>query len=185
MIVDLRRLVSGSASSSRFSVIEASSWVQRAESASRSSASSSGGSSSSSPAPSRRARSDRSKRFLPLAQVARAAPRVVKVKHKRELGRRNAPGSRGENFVPWVPFDTDGPQDLVEEKRVERMTGLLDHYATRKRKRQVSSSGESEAAAVLSTRSSQPVTDDQPAVDGSSGDQAIIIPGFPELGPID
>ena len=74
VIVDLRRLVSGSASSSRYPVIEASSSVQGDESASRSSASSSRGYSSSPPAPGQRARSDRPKRLLPLAQVAGAAP---------------------------------------------------------------------------------------------------------------
>ena len=109
MLADVRRLVFGSTSSSRDPIIEASSWVQGARNASRPSASSSGGSSSSSSAPSRRARKDRPERFLPLAQVAGATPRVVKVKRKRALGRRNAPGSRGENFIPWIPDDTDGP----------------------------------------------------------------------------
>ena len=134
VLVDVRHLVFGSASSSRDSVIEASSRVQGARSASRSSASSSRGSSSSSSAPSRRARKGRPERFLPLAQVAGAAPRVVKVKRKRELKRRNAPGSRGENFIPWIPDDADDPQDLKEEERMERTTGLLDRYAARKRK---------------------------------------------------
>ena len=118
VIADLWRLVSGSANCSRYPVIEASSQVQGAGSASRSSASSSGGSSLSPLAPNRRARSDRPERFLPLVQVARAAPRVVKVKRKRALWRRNAPGSKGENFVPWVPVDTDGPQDFEEEERM-------------------------------------------------------------------
>ena len=95
---------------------------------------------------------------------------MVKVKRKRALGRRNAPGSRGENFVPWVPADTDGPQDLEEEEHVERMTGLLDRYSTRKRKRQVSSSGESDAAPIQTAGSSQPATDDHPGADRSSGD---------------
>ena len=183
VIADVRRLVSGSASSSRDSVVEASSWVQGARSSSRSSAFSSRGSSSPSSAPSRRARRDRPERFLPLAQVSGAAPRVVKVKRKRALESRNAPGSRCENFIPWVPDDTDGPQDLEEEERVERMTGLLDRYAARKRKRQVSSSGELDAAPVQSAKLSQPAADDQPAADGSSVDQAITIPGSPELGP--
>ena len=39
-------------------------------------------------------------RVLPLTQVAKAAPRVVKVKRKRALKRRNAPGSRSKDFVP-------------------------------------------------------------------------------------
>ena len=74
-------------------------------------------------------------RLLPLVQVARPAPRVVKVKRKRVSRRQNAPGSKGEDFVPWVSVDTEGPQDLEEEEREERMTGLLDLYAARKRKR--------------------------------------------------
>ena len=67
---------------------------------------------------------------------------------------------------------------------MERMTGLLDHYAAHKRKRQVSSSRESDAVPVQSTEPSQPAADDQPAADGGSGDRAITIPGSPELGPI-
>ena len=69
------------------------------------------------------------------------------------------------------------------------MTGLLDRYATRKRKRQVSSSGESDPAPVQYAEPSQPAADDQsaaddqPAADESSGDRAITIPGSPELGP--
>ena len=100
VLADVRHLVSGGASSSKDPVIEASSWVQGARSASRSSTSSSRGSSSSSSTPSRRAKKGRLERFLPLAQVAGAAPRVVKVKRKRPLERRNTTGSRGENFIP-------------------------------------------------------------------------------------
>ena len=169
MLADVRRLVSGSASSFRDLVVEASSRVQGARSASRSSASLSRGSDSS-PAPSRGARGHDPKRILPLVQVAIAAPRVVKVKRKRVLKRRNVPGSRCENFVPWVPDDTDGPQDLEEEELMEKRAGLLDPYAARKRKWQVSSSGESDAAPVQSVELSQPATNDQSAADGSSGD---------------
>ena len=108
---------------------------------------------------------------------------MVKVKRKRALKRRDAPGSRCENFVPWVPDDTNGPQDLEEEKRMERMAGLLDCYAARKRKQQVSSSGESDFTPAQSAEPSQPTTNDQSAADGSLGDWAITIPGSPELGP--
>ena len=83
-----------------------------------------------------------------------------------------------------VPDDTDGPQDLEEEERMERMTGLLDRYAARKRKQQVSSSGESDSSPVQSAEPSQLAADDQPATDGSLGDQAITIPSSPELRPI-
>ena len=108
---------------------------------------------------------------------------MVKVKRKRALKRRNAPGSRCENFVPWVPDDMDGPQDLEEEERMEKMARLLDRYAARKRKRQVSLSGESNVAPFQSAEPSQPADDGEPAADGSSGDRAIIIPGSPKLGP--
>ena len=63
------------------------------------------------------------------------------------------------------------------------MTGLLDRYAARKRKWQVSFSGESDVAPIQYAGPSQSAADDQPSADGSSGDQTIIIPGFPELGP--
>ena len=148
LISDLWCLVSGSASSSRDPVIEASSWVQGAGSVSGSSTSSRGGSSSSPSTPSRRARSSHPERLLLLAQVARLAPRVVKVKRKGASGSRNAPESKREDFVPWVPADTEGLPDLEEEEREERMTGLLDRYAAHKRKRQVSSSGETDTAPV-------------------------------------
>ena len=137
VLADVRRLVSGCASSSRDLVVEASSRVQGARSASRSSTSSRWGSDSS-PATGRGARGHGPEPILPLTQVARAAPRVVKVKRKKALKRRNTPGSRCENFVPWVPDNMDGPQDLEEEERMEKRAGKLDRYAAWKRKRQVS-----------------------------------------------
>ena len=66
VLADVRHLVSGSASSSRDLVVEESSWVQGARSASRSSASSSRGSDSS-PAPGWGARGHRPEHILPLA----------------------------------------------------------------------------------------------------------------------
>ena len=48
--------------------------------------------------------------LLPPVQVAGPAPRVVKVKRKRASGRLNAPGSKGEDFVPWVPADMEVPR---------------------------------------------------------------------------
>ena len=74
MIADLRRLVSGSASSSKNPVIEALSLVQGAGSISRSSAFSSGGSSSSPLAPSQRTRNSRLECLLLPMQVAGPAP---------------------------------------------------------------------------------------------------------------
>ena len=92
MLADVRRLVFGSAISSRDLVVEASSQVQGAWSASRSSASSSRDSDSS-PTAGRGARGHGPERILPLAQVTRAAPRVVKIKRKKTLKRWNANGA--------------------------------------------------------------------------------------------
>ena len=64
---------------------------------------------------------------------------------------------------------------------MERTTRLFDCYAAHKRKRQVSSSGESDTTPVQSVESSEPAGD-EPAADGSSGDREITIPGSPELG---
>ena len=61
--------------------------------------------------------------------------------------------------------------------------GLLDRYAAHKRKRHVISSGESDTAHVQTGGSSLSATDGQPAADGSSREQAIIIPCSPKLGP--
>ena len=86
--------------------------------------------------------------------------------------------------MPWVPAESEEPQDLEEEERRERMTGLLDSYAARKRKRQVVSSSESDPAPVHSAGPSLPATDGQPVTNKSLGDQAIIIPCSPELEPV-
>ena len=109
VIVDLRRLVSRGASSSRDLVVEGSSRVQGVGSAFRESTSSSGGSDSSLPVPGRGARSGHPERLRLLVQVAGPAPRVVRIRRKGPLGRRNAPGSKGKDFVPWVPADSEEP----------------------------------------------------------------------------
>ena len=182
VLADVRRLASGSVSYSWDLVVEALSQVQGAQSSSQSPTSSSRVPYSSSTAD-REASGQGPKRVLPLAQVAKATPRVVKVKWKRALRRRNAPGSRSEDFIPWIPDRPDDSQDLEEEEQMEREAGLLDRYATRKKKRQVSSSGESDAAPVPSADLGQPVMKDQSPADGSSGDRAITISSSPELGP--
>ena len=93
---------------------------------------------------------------------------MVKIKRKRAPKHRNAPGSKCENFISWVPDDADGPQDLEKEEHMERMTRLLDRYVVRKRKRQVSSSEESDVVvSVQSAELSRPASDDQPSADGS------------------
>ena len=182
MLADVRRLTSGNVSSSRDLVVEESSLVQGAQSLSQSTTSSNRGPDSSSAAD-REVSGQGPERVLPLAQVALTAPRVVKIKRKKAFKRQDTPGSRSEDFVPWIPNCPNDSQDLEEEEQMEREAGLLDRYVARKRKRQVSSSRESDAALVPSIDLGQPITKDQPAADGSSGDRAITIPDSPELGP--
>ena len=71
---------------------------------------------------------------------------MITIKRKGAAARRNGPGSKGEDFVPWVSAEHEDFQDLEEEEREERMTGLLDRYAVRKRKQQLSSSSEFDPA---------------------------------------
>ena len=180
VVADLRRLVSRGASSSRDPTVEASSRVQGASEAFTSSSRSS----SSSPLdPGRESRKGHPERPPLPVQVLGPAPWVVRIRRKGAPERRNAPKSKGEDFVPWVPTEREELQDLEEEERRERMTGLLDRYAARKKKRQVVSSSESDPAPVQSAGPSLPATDGQPVTDGSSGDLAIIIPCSPELEP--
>ena len=104
-------------------------WVQGVGSMSGASTSSSGSSSSSPPPPpppplfipGRGTRSGHPERLPLLVKVAGPAPRVVRINRKRAPGRRNAPGSKGEDFVPWALADSEGPQDLEEEERQERV----------------------------------------------------------------
>ena len=146
VIADLRHLISSSACPSGGPIVEASSRVQGGGSVSGSLTSPSKDSSSTHPIPSWRTRSIRPERFPLPKQVSGSAPRVIKIKQKGAAGRRNAPGSKGEDFVPWVSAEHKDFQDLEEKEREERMTGLLDRYAARKRKRKLSSDSESDIA---------------------------------------
>ena len=183
VVADLWRLVSHGASSSRDPAVEASSRVQGVASVSGAFTSSSGNSDSSFLVLGRGTKSDHPERLRLPVQVAGPAPRVVRIRRKGAPERCNAPGSKGEDFVPWVLTDSEEPQDLEEEERRERMTGLLERYAARKRKRWVISSSESDPTPVYIAEPSLPATVGQPVTDGSSGDQAIIIPYSPELEP--
>ena len=110
-------------------------------------------------------------------EVAGSAPRVITIKRKGAAGRRNVLGSKGEDFIPWVSGKPEDFQDLEEEEREERMTGLLERYAARKRKRHVSFSSESNPT--------QATGSGQAATEGGSEMQAIVIPGSPKPGATD
>ena len=134
VIANLRRLILSSARPSDGLVVEASSQVQGVGSASGSLTSPSEDSSSAHPNPSRRTKSSYPEWFPLLDQVAESAPRAIKIKRKGAVGRRDAPGSKGEDLIPWVSAELEDFQDLEMEDREERMTGLLDYYVARKRK---------------------------------------------------
>ena len=177
VIADLRGLISSSARPSGGPVVEALSRVQGAWSASGSSTSPSEDSSSAQPVPSWRTKSNRPERLPLPEQVVESAPRVITIKMKGAVGRWNAPGSKEEDFIPRFNGEHEDFQDLEEEEREEKMTGLLDRYAACKRKRQLSFSSEFDP-----TQTAGP---SQPAAEGGLEIQAIIIPSSPELGPTD
>ena len=60
-----------------------------------------------------------------------------------------------KDFIPWFRHESSRPSDLEEEEEEEEMTGLLDRYATRKRKWQESFEREPDQA----EGSNRPTTD--------------------------
>ena len=106
VIADPWRLISSSARPSSGPIVEASSRVQGAGSTSGSLTSPSDDSSSAYPVPSRRTRSSRPERLPLLERVAGSTPRVIKIKRKGAVGRRNAPGSKGGISFPGLVPNT-------------------------------------------------------------------------------
>ena len=107
------------------------------------------------------------------SREGKSTPRVLKVKKKRVTRRGNTPRTQVRDFIPWVHLEFSRPPDSEGEEE-EEMTGLLNRYATRKRKRQEDAARGSDAAPYQDDESSRPAT-------GSSlEEQVIIIPGSPE-----
>ena len=79
------------------------------------------------------------------------------------------------DFIPWVCPESSQPLDLEEEEE-EEMTGLLDRYAARKRKRL------EDAAQEANITLDQAAGSSRPAAGSSSEEHAIIISGLPETG---
>ena len=131
---DLLRLISSDASTSGGAEAEIAKWRSVARSPSGPSASNSGGSGSAQPAP-RQGKGGSPPERLPLpSRGGKSAPRVLKVKKKKAVGRFNALGNQVRYFIPWVSPESSQPPDSEEEEE-EEMTGLLDRYPARKRKR--------------------------------------------------
>ena len=49
---------------------------------------------------------------------------------------KSTPGAQVEDFIPWVRPEPNRPSVSEKEEGEEEMTGLVDRYTPRKRKRQ-------------------------------------------------
>ena len=77
-----------------------------------------------------------------------------------------------EDFIPWVCPEPNRSSASKEEEVEEEMTGLLDHYAARKRKRQEDAERDADRAEGSNWL----------PTDGGSEMQEIMISGYPETG---
>ena len=85
---------------------------------------------------------------------------------------KSTPEAQVEDFIPWVRPEPNRLSSLEEEEEEEEMTGLLDRYATRKRKWQEDAEREADRAEGS----------DWLPTDGGSEMQAIVISGSPKMG---
>ena len=170
--VDLLNLIAGSASSSRVRDAETLSRELVSQTMSGSFASTSGDSGSTQPAPSRGERGYCPESLPLLRKGTISVPRVLNIKNGGTTQRRNVPRAQVKDFIPWVRPDSSRLADLEEEEEEEEMTGLLDRYATRKRKRQESSEREN----------NQAEGSNRPIMDGGSEMEAIVILSSLEMG---
>ena len=77
-----------------------------------------------------------------------------------------------EDFIPWVRPEPGWPSASEEGEEEEEMTGLLDRYAARKRKRQEDAEREADRAEGSNRL----------PTDVGSKMQAIVVLGSPEMG---
>ena len=174
---DLLRLISDDASTSGGVRVEIVDQRPEAPPPSGPPAPNSEGSSSAHPASGRGIGGSRLE-HLPLpSRGGKSTRRILKVKKKKETERGNSPGTQVSDFIPWVPPGSSQPSNL-EEGEEEQMTGLVNCYAARKRKRQENVEQRFEAIVDQADGSSRPSTG------GSSEVHAIIILGSPETGSI-
>ena len=172
---DLLRLILSGTSPSRGVEIEIADQRSVARSPSSPSASTSGGPESAQPSL-RCSKGGGPPERLPLpSRGGKPAPRVLKFKKKKLVGRVDAPDTQVRDFIPWVCPESRQPPDLEKEEE-EEMTGLLDRYAAKKRKRQEDVAREADAALDQVAGSSRPTAG------GSLEERVIIILGSPEMG---
>ena len=132
---DLLSLLAGHAPSTRDPEAEASHREQVSQASSISSISTRGDSSSTSLGPGQNERDIRPARLpLPIKGTS-STPRVSQI-GKKGTGRvKSTPGAQVEDFIPWVCPEPNRSSALEEKEKEEEMTGLLNRYASRKRKR--------------------------------------------------
>ena len=101
-----------------------------------------------------------------------STPRVLKTRKKGINQGKSTRGAQVEDFIPWARSEPNRPSTSEEEEEEEEMTGLLDRYAARKRKRQEDAEREVDQAEGS----------DRPPTVGGLEMQTIVIPGSPEVG---
>ena len=143
---DLLDLLAGRAPSPEDLEAEALSWEQVLRASFVPSTSTSKGSSSALPIPGLEARSICLAGLLFPRKRISPSPRVLMIKKKRTTQGKSARGAQVEDFIPWVRSEPSQSSLSEEEEEEEEMTGLLDHYAARKRKRQEEAEMEAERA---------------------------------------
>ena len=132
---NLLSLLASSALSSKDPEAEASNQEQVSRASSVPSTSTSGDSSFASPGPGRDARGIHPARLpLPRKRIG-SCPRVSKIRKKGTNQGKSTPGAQVEDFIPWVRSEPGWSSASEEGEDEEEMTGLLDRYAARKRKR--------------------------------------------------
>ena len=132
---DLLDLLEGHAPSPKDPKAKVLSWEQALRASSVPSTSTSGGFSSAIPVPGPEAGSICSAGLPLLRKRIGPAPRVLTIKKKRTTQGKSARGAQVEDFIPWVCSEPSWPSLSEEEEEEKEMTGLLDLYAARKRKR--------------------------------------------------
>ena len=165
-------LLTGSALSSRDLEAEASNQEQASRASSLPSTSTNGDSSFASPRPCQDARGIHPTRLpLPRKRIG-SGPQVSKIRKKGTNQGKSTPGAQVENFISWVRPEPGWPSASKEGEEEEEMTGLLDHYAARKRKRQEDAERKPDRAEGSNRL----------PTDVGSKMQEIMILGSPEMG---
>ena len=169
---DLLSLLVGSAPSTGDPEAESLNREQASQTSFVPSTSTNGDSSSASPIPGRDSRGIRPTRILPPRERIGFAPQISKIRKRGTNQGKSTCGAQVEDFIPWILPEPSRSSDSEEEEEEEEMTGLLDCYSTRKRKRQEDVEREADRAEGSN----------HAPTDGGSETQEIVIPSSLEMG---